>query len=245
MEVDHDTGNLVDFIRRIPLLGGGMCAFTGHNYIASQVEVVPPSLLKIVIDWLFEIVLDISYLTDVSPRETGQQSRIKISFIDIFIFLVWCETKSFLQVMARDISEFGSLCSPLLVVKHRREGADEGHKDEAPPQLPEAAFVCYSTKLSDSGFPLSPSPSDDFGLGCFQFLFKSLYTHLVCVWIQPVSEGANLMHDSSLKTGSVCNSCLLVFFASFLRYRKLNPSPSLILLVAPLACLPRFVVRIR
>lgn len=67
------------------------------------------SLVEVVVDWLFEIVLDIPYLTDVSPCETGQKSWIKITCIDIFILLVRRETKSFLQVVGRELSEFSSL----------------------------------------------------------------------------------------------------------------------------------------
>mgnify|MGYP006088116321 CR=1 FL=1 len=65
--------------------------------------------MEVVVDWLFEIVLDIPYLTDVSPREAGQKSWIKITCIDIFILLVRRETKSFLQVVGRELSEFSSL----------------------------------------------------------------------------------------------------------------------------------------
>ena len=67
------------------------------------------SLVEVVVDWLFEIVLDIPYLTDVGPCETGQKSRIKITCVDIFILLVRRETKSLLQVMGRELSEFSSL----------------------------------------------------------------------------------------------------------------------------------------
>lgn len=109
MEVDHDAGNLINWIRHRLLLGGGVRAFTGHDYVASQVKIVSSSLMEVVVNWLFEIVLDVSHLADVSPCETGQKPWIKITCIYILIPLVWRETKSFLQVVGRDVSEFSCL----------------------------------------------------------------------------------------------------------------------------------------